>query len=73
MSEFFHSHLVVDVTCSCADMHNNMYIYIYNLCVYVRVCADDGNLNEVLSWKCGYISINVGLEIKMMPPQAWTR
>ena len=37
------------------------------------VCVDDGNLNEVLSWKYGYISINVCLEIKMMPPQAWTR
>ena len=73
MSKLCHSPLVVDVTCSCADMHNNMYIYIYNWCVYVCVCVDDGNLNEVLSWKYGYISINVVLEIKMMPPQAWTR
>ena len=32
------------------------------------VCVDDGNLNEVLSWKYGYISISVGLEIKMMLP-----
>ena len=38
------------------------------VCVCVCVCVDDGNLNEVLSWKYGYISINVGLEIKMMLP-----
>ena len=37
------------------------------------VCVDDEDLNEVLSWKYEYISINVGLEINMMPPQAWTR
>ena len=36
--------------------------------VCVCVCVDDGNLNEVLSLKNGYISINVGLEIKMMLP-----
>ena len=49
-----------------------MGVYVC-VCVCVCVCVDDGNLNEVLSWKYGYISINVGLEIKMMPPQAWTR
>ena len=38
------------------------------VCVCVCVCVDDGNLNEVLSWKYGYISISVGLEIKMMLP-----
>ena len=45
---------------------------VFCVCVCVCVC-DDGNLNEVLSWKYGYISIDVGLEVKMMPPQAWTR
>ena len=38
------------------------------VCVCVCVCVDDGNLNEVLSWKYVYISINVDLEIKMMLP-----
>ena len=38
------------------------------LSVCVCVCVDGGNLNEVLSWKYGYISINVGFEIKMMLP-----
>ena len=53
MSNFCYSPLAVDVTCSCADMHNVKYvdIYIIYACVCVCVCVDDGNLNEVLSWK----------------------